>query len=236
MASRRVSIWVFASLCLFPSIFAEFALKPLPFKENALEPFISSVTVSTHYNKHHTGYVNKLNKEAETNDALTADTTLFQIIAHPRDYSSKVVNLASQIFNHEFYWECVKPMEGAPAGEDPSRPYGISDELFDGIQSKYNGFEVFEEEFKRRAKTHFGSGWVWLVLGSRGLHVADGHDADSPISHREIPLLTIDIWEHAYYLDYKNERARYVDTFFDKINWQFVSKEYQEATTSKQEL
>ena len=106
------------------------------------------------------------------------------------------------------------------------RPYGMSLEFYDALNSKFGSLEKFKTEFAAKAKGHFGSGWLWLVHGDDGLQVKDGHDAENPLGNSEVPMLVIDVWEHAYYLDYKNERARYVDEFLNRINWKFVSSRF----------
>eukprot|EP01084_Bolivina_argentea_P135899 239398_1 len=160
----------------------EFKLVPLPFEENALEPFISKETVSIHYNKHHAGYVKKLNIAAEKDKELF-DFSISYMIRHADDYPQNIINLASQIFNHEFYWECIKPMNIAKETEKTEEEteekteeteqkteenkdksvYGISDSLLKSIKRVFGSFDKFKKEFTNRAKKHFGSGWLWLV-------------------------------------------------------------------------
>mmetsp|Transcript_73181 Transcript_73181/g.116677 ORF Transcript_73181/g.116677 Transcript_73181/m.116677 type:complete len:241 (+) Transcript_73181:29-751(+) len=236
---RPVLVAVF--LC-FNVILGEIALTPLPFKEDALEPFISETTISTHYGKHHAGYVNKLNKAMQTDPKLQG-VSVMGIVKNARNYPAKIVNLASQIFNHEFYWNCINPTDNpnANGGSDSSaagKPAGMSDDLYAEIVQDYESFGKFKAEFIERANAHFGSGWVWFVIDPRGaaLSIQEGHDAKCPYSFGEVPLLTIDVWEHAYYLDYKNERARYVDEYFNRINWKFVSEQMKKAIDGKTEL
>eukprot|EP01084_Bolivina_argentea_P232254 391483_1 len=214
---------------------AEYILSPLPFKEDALEPFISKQTISIHYNKHHGGYVKKLNKAADSDPNLRGKT-VDEIVHNAPAFPVSIVNLASQIANHEFYWKCITPMDNTKS--DSKLPNELSNELLQAMTREWTGYDKFKIEFTNRAKKHFGSGWLWLIVQREGnLEIADGHDAENPLSHGEFPLLTIDIWEHAYYLDYKNERGRYVDAFFERINWKFVSEQYQNARGFfKQEL
>ena len=215
-------------------------LTPLPFAEDALEPFISELTISTHYNKHHAGYVKKLNKQRAENEVI-ADKSVLDIIQNADDFPEGIVNNAAQIYNHEFYWNCIAPMaedkEKESRGPEINGVVGISQSLYDAISAEMDGFDNFKEVFKTRAKKHFGSGWLWLMLGTDGkLKLAEGHDAQNPIMSGETPLLTIDIWEHAYYLDYMSDRGIYVDVIFERINWQFVSQQFENALASKQEL
>ena len=211
----------------------------MPFKEDALEPFISKTTISTHYNKHHGGYVKKLNAAVAADERLQ-NRALLDFITNARDFDQKIVNLASQIFNHEFYWQSINPYRNNENDEksNGNKPFGLSQELYDVILADFESFDKFGMQFKDRAKTHFGSGWIWFVIDSKypKLRITEGHDADCPLSYGDTPLLTIDIWEHAYYLDYKNERARYVEEFWNRINWQFVSQQFVEGQKSKKEL
>mmetsp|Transcript_31747 Transcript_31747/g.51375 ORF Transcript_31747/g.51375 Transcript_31747/m.51375 type:complete len:231 (-) Transcript_31747:1702-2394(-) len=207
------------SLCL---ISAEFKLMELPFSPNALEPFLSELTVSTHYNKHHGGYVKKLNAALGEN---YEKLTVLDIVHNIDAYSTSIGNLASQIFNHDFYWKCIDANYDASDAEQ--EPKGISQQLLQNIIASFGSFDAFKTEFISKANKHFGSGWLWLVIDAdeTALRIREGHDAQCPLSWQDIPLLTIDVWEHAYYLDYKNERARYVNEFFKRINWKFVSDE-----------
>lgn len=171
---------------------SEYILPPLPFKENALEPFISALTISTHYNKHHAGYVKKLNKQREENKII-ADKSILDIIEKAADFPTAIVNNAAQIYNHEFYWNCIAPMDDANAQKD------IDQKLFDAIARAFDGFDNFKQEFTTKAKKHFGSGWLWLVVANGQLKIAEGHDAQNPISFGEVPLVTIDIWYDTCY-------------------------------------
>ena len=169
----------------------------MPFKEDALEPFISKTTISTHYNKHHGGYVKKLNVAAAADESLQ-NSELTDFITNYHNYDRKIVNLASQIFNHEFYWEGINPNQNVQNDDKSSdnKPSGLSQELYDLIVADFESFELFETEFKNRAKKHFGSGWIWFVIHSQQprLRITEGHDADCPLSYGDTPLLTIDIW------------------------------------------
>ena len=163
---------------------AQYELKPLPFALNALEPFISETTITTHYNKHHGGYVKKLNAAAGSDPALKGKS-IVDIIENTDAFSTKVVNLASQIWNHEFYWQCVNPMESGQ---------GISDAFSEVLSRDFEGFDNFKRSFTDRAKKHFGSGWMWLVIADGKMSIVDGHGAANPLSDGQVPLLVVDIW------------------------------------------
>jgi Fe-Mn family superoxide dismutase len=188
-------------------------LPPLPYKENALEPYISAQTVGFHYRKHHRGYVNNTNKLiAQTR---FAHMTLPEIIAKTRGVAAHRVlfNNAAQVWNHSFYWNSMKPGGGGAA-------HG---KIAKGIETSFGSFETFYQAFTQAAVTLFGSGWTWLVKDDKGLSIVQTADADTPIGSNAVPLLTLDVWEHAYYLDYQNRRADYVKAWLDHlVNWEFA--------------
>ena len=187
-----------------------FELSLLPYPKAALAPFISAETVELHYEKHHRGYVDKLNKLVRGKP--DADATLEELI---RSATGDVFNNAAQVWNHNFYWLSMHPDGGgAPAQELAA--------LVEGSFGSYGGFR---EQFAAAAVGEFGSGWTWLVSGLGGrLVVCNSNDAENPLQRDLVPLLTLDVWEHAYYLDYRNERARYVENFLDHLlNWDFVA-------------
>lgn len=186
---------------------------PLPYELGALEPHISAQTMSYHYSRHHSGYVKKLNELIE--DTRFADMDLETIIAEARiDGNIPVLNNALQTWNHSFLWESMSPSGG-------NKPEG---RILERIEKDFGSFEAFRDEFRKKALGHFGSGWVWLVDDGFKLKVMTTADADSPVATAMTPLLVLDVWEHAYYLDYRNERDRYVDTFLYKlINWKFAA-------------
>ena len=189
-------------------------LPELPFAKNALVPYISAETLSFHHDKHHAGYVEKVNGLiAGTN---LAGESLENIIKKTAGDTSKaaIFNNAAQVWNHSFYWQCMKPNGGGlPIGAIAAR-----------IQSDLGGYDKFAEEFKQAAVTQFGSGWAWLVLKKGKLEIIKTSNAGTPVSDSLQPLLTIDVWEHAYYLDYQNKRPDYVDIFIKNlINWEFVN-------------
>jgi len=188
-------------------------LPALPYADNALAPHISERTIGFHYGKHHAGYVKNLNGLIEGTDQ--ADSSLEEIIAAAGP--GGMFNNAAQVWNHSFYWKCMTPSGGG----DPSG------DLAAAINSSFGSVDEFKSQFKAGAVGNFGSGWTWLVKGTDGLSIVKTDDADTPIKHGQTPLLTIDVWEHAYYLDYQNARPAYVDTFIESlINWEFVAANF----------
>ncbi|GAB2799564.1 superoxide dismutase [Fe] [Halomonas shantousis] len=189
-----------------------FELPALPYEKNALEPHISAETLEYHYGKHHQAYVTKLNELVE--GTADADKSLEEII----DSSSGVLfNQAAQVWNHTFYWHCLSPNGG---GE----PSGA---LAQAIDTKFGSFDKFKEAFNAKAVGNFASGWTWLVkTADGGVDIINTDDADSPIAHGQTPLLTIDVWEHAYYVDYRNARPKYLEAVWNVINWDFVAQNY----------
>lgn len=192
---------------------ALFSIPPLPWGYGDLaSKGISKEQVTFHYDKHHAGYVTKLNAAAASNEGLAKKTIEEMIMSE----KGPVFNLAAQIWNHTFYWKSLSPAGG---GEPSGR---IADE----INSSFGSYEQFKKEFTAAAVGHFGSGWAWLVKdGESGkLKVMQTHDAGNPLTERVKPILTCDVWEHAYYIDYKNDRASYVDAFWRSVNWQFAEE------------
>jgi Fe-Mn family superoxide dismutase len=186
-----------------------FTLPPLPFEKNALAPHISAETLDYHHGKHHQAYVTNLNKLTEGKPE--ASKSLEEVILSSE---GGVFNNAAQIWNHTFYWNSLKPNGGGqPTGD-----------LADGIKRDFGSFEKFSEEFSNAAATQFGSGWAWLVLGAdKKLAVAKTANADLPMKHGQKALLTIDVWEHAYYIDFRNARPKYIETFLKSLaNWDFA--------------
>jgi Fe-Mn family superoxide dismutase len=188
----------------------EHFLSKLPFAKNALEPHMSEETLNYHYEKHHQSYVSKLNKLIKGSKfefmpleevVLTADGDIF--------------NNAAQMWNHTFFWNCLAPNKGgAPTGK-----------LADAINSTWRDFEDFKKDFTLKASTNFGSGWTWLVLNKQNkLEVINTHDAQTPKTQGFKALLTLDTWEHAYYIDYRNERPKFIEAFWNLVNWDFVTK------------
>lgn len=191
-----------------------FALPDLPYDQAALEPHISGNTLSFHYGKHHQAYVTNLNNLVK--DSPLADKSLEEIIRETAGNAEKVgvFNNAAQVWNHTFYWNSMKPNGGG-------QPSGA---LADKINADFGGFDKFVEAFSTAATTQFGSGWAWLVNDGGTLKVTKTGNADTPLTTSATPLLTIDVWEHAYYLDYQNARPAYIKTFVEKLaNWDFAA-------------
>lgn len=188
-------------------------LPPLPYSENALEPVITAKTISFHYGKHHKGYVDNLNKFIAGTEY--ADLSLEKIITSTAGRPEKIAifNNAAQIWNHTFYWNSMSPKGG---GEPPAA-------LKQRIEASFGSVDACKKELASAAVSQFGSGWAWLVLESGVLKVTRTANAEVPLTKGMKPLLTIDVWEHAYYLDYQNRRADYVNAVLDKlINWEFA--------------
>jgi superoxide dismutase, Fe-Mn family len=190
------------------------SLPDLPFKKDDLAPYISANTLDFHYGKHHKTYVDNLNKLIAGTDL--ADKPLEDIIKIAAKDATKagIFNNAAQIWNHSFYWQCLKKKGGgAPSGTIAAK-----------INSTWGNYEKFVEELKNAGTTQFGSGWAWLVLEGNQLKITKTANADTPLAHGQKALLTIDVWEHAYYLDYQNRRPDYMSAVIQNlINWDFVN-------------
>ena len=189
-------------------------LPELPYAKDALAPYISANTLEFHYGKHHKTYVDNLNKLIAGTDL--EGKTLEEIIANSAKDPSKagIFNNAAQIWNHSFYWKCLKPQGGgAPTGAIAAK-----------IDAAFGSYDKFTEELKNAGVTQFGSGWAWLVLDGNDLKITKTPNADTPLAHGQKALLTIDVWEHAYYLDYQNRRPDYLTAVIQNlINWDFVN-------------
>ncbi len=188
----------------------EHTLPPLPYDKNALEPHISAETLDFHHGKHHNTYVVNLNnliKETEF-----ADATLEEIIR--KAPAGGLFNNAAQVWNHTFYWNSLSPNGGgAPSGA-----------LAAAIDKAFGSFDAFKEAFSKAAVTQFGSGWAWLVKNANGdLEIVQTGNAGNPLTDGKTPLLTCDVWEHAYYIDYRNARPKYVEAFWNLVNWEFAA-------------
>lgn len=190
-----------------------FELPALPYEMDALEPHISKETLEYHYGKHHATYVAKLNGLAEGTE--NASKSLEEII---ESASGGLFNNAAQIWNHTFYWNCLSPNGG---GE----PTGA---IADAINAVFGSFDTFKEQFNTHAANNFGSGWTWLVKNADGsVAISDTSNAESPLTdNSSIPLLTVDVWEHAYYIDYRNSRPNYLEAFWNLVNWDFVNSNF----------
>ncbi|MDX9831766.1 MAG: superoxide dismutase [Anaerolineae bacterium] len=192
-----------------------FELPPLPYPADALEPHMSAQTFSFHHGKHHKAYVDNLNKLIAGTDL--ENKPLEEIIRRTANDPAKVgvFNNGAQVWNHTFYWQCMKPGGG---GQPTGELSGLIDQAFGGYQG-------FVEQFKGTSVGRFGSGWGWLVLENGGLKVVSTQNADNPLTRNQVPLLTVDVWEHAYYLDYQNRRPDFVQAFLDHmVNWDFVAE------------
>ncbi|OFX13253.1 MAG: superoxide dismutase [Alphaproteobacteria bacterium RIFOXYD12_FULL_60_8] len=197
-----------------------FELPPLPFAKNALEPHMSANTFDFHHGKHHNAYVVNLNNLVKDTDL--AGKSLEDVIKAVAGDTTKagVFNNAAQVWNHTFFWNCMTPGGGgAPTGELAAK-----------ITAAFGSFEKFKEDFKAAGVTQFGSGWAWLVVENGALKIVKTANADTPIAHGQTPLLTVDVWEHAYYLDFQNRRPDFIQSFLDHlVNWDFVAKNLAKA-------
>ncbi len=185
-----------------------FALPTLPYELNALEPHISKETLEYHYGKHHQTYITNLNKLIE--NTPFASKTLEEIVLSSQ---GGMFNNAAQVWNHTFYWHCLSPNGGGlPSGQ-----------LLDKIKASFGDFDTFKTQFTQTALTTFGSGWAWLVQTKEGdLKIISTSNAGTPMTEGHTALLTCDVWEHAYYIDYRNGRANYIDAFWSLVNWAYV--------------
>lgn len=182
----------------------------LPYAVDALAPYISEKTLSFHFGKHHKGYANKL--RAAVKDTPQEENTLEELIMTA---DGKVFNCAAQTWNHSFYWNSMSP----DAGGTPEGP------IKDAIVKSFGSFANFKADFSASAGGHFGSGWAWLVQDGDELKIVDTHDAGNPLRDGTgRPILTCDVWEHAYYLDYQNQRPKYLEAWWDLVNWKFANE------------
>lgn len=189
-----------------------FELPALPYANDALEPHISKETIEYHYGKHHNTYVVNLNKLVEGSDL--AGKSLEEII---KSSTGGVFNNAAQVWNHTFYWNCLSPNGGGAA----------TGAIADAINTAFGSFEAFKEEFTKSATGNFGSGWTWLVKKADGsVAIHNTSNAGCPLTEGVTPLLTVDVWEHAYYIDYRNARPNYLSHFWELVNWDFVNKNF----------
>ncbi len=186
-------------------------LPELPYELNALEPYLSRETLEFHYGKHHKTYVDNLNKLVA--GSPWADATLEDIIAKA---DGGVFNNAAQIWNHTFYWHCLTPESAEPQGD-----------LLKALSKTFGSLDSFKEKFSQSAATNFGAGWTWLVKNNNHLEIVNSSNADTPLRQGIQPLLTIDVWEHAYYIDYRNARPKYIENFWHMVNWDFVAQNLQ---------
>jgi len=197
-----------------------FELPPLPYDKSALEPHISAKTLEFHHGKHHQAYVTNLNNLVK--DTPMASQSLEEIIKATAKDDSKagIFNNAAQVWNHTFFWNCMKPNGGG-------KPTG---DIAAAIDKAFGGYDKFVEQFKNAAVTQFGSGWGWLAAEGGQVKVTKTPNAVNPMAQGQTAILTVDVWEHAYYLDYQNRRPDFVQTFIDKlINWDFVAQNLAKA-------
>ncbi|HLS16241.1 MAG TPA: superoxide dismutase [Fe] [Paenalcaligenes sp.] len=189
-----------------------FKLPELPYAMDALEPQISKETLEYHYGKHHQTYVNNLNNMVKGTEFENSE--LEEIV---KKSSGGIFNNAAQVWNHTFYWNCLAPN----AGGEPSGA------LAQAINDKWGSFEEFKTAFNTAAAGNFGSGWTWLVKKQDGsVDIVNTSNADTPLTGNDKPLLTCDVWEHAYYIDYRNARPAYLEKFWELVNWQFVEQNF----------
>ena len=192
-----------------------FQLPDLPYAQDALAPVMSPETLEYHHGKHHRAYVNKTN-ELIQGEANLSGASLLQVVKEAkRSGNNKLFNNSAQIWNHSFFWQCLAPQGStSPSGR-----------LKDMIDSDFGGHQQLLEKLATESANHFASGWGWLILNNGKLEGTSLHDADTPVAHGMTPLLTIDVWEHAYYIDYRNERPRFLKTVLENIiNWDFVGQ------------
>lgn len=185
-------------------------LPELPYAKDALEPHISAETISYHYGKHHQAYVNKMNAAIEGTEK--ENMSLEELV---KTSEGGLFNNAAQTFNHTFYWHSLSPNGGG----DPSGA------LADALIARFGSIEKFKEAFTQKAATVFGSGWCWLVKDTNGqLEIVQTLNAGCPLTEGQTPLLTCDVWEHAYYVDYRNARPKYIEAFWALVNWDFAAQ------------
>ncbi len=184
----------------------------LPFPLDGLDPFLSKEQMDYHYNKHHAAYFANLNKLVD--GTPQAEMSLEDLV---KTSEGGVFNNAAQAWNHSFFWNCMTPNGGGEPGG----------QLAEAIQRDFGSFSEFRKQFTNAAVTLFGSGWAWLAKTADGkLEITQGSNADTPLRHKATPVLTVDVWEHAYYVDYRNLRAKFVEGFWDTANWQFAEKAF----------
>lgn len=197
-------------------------LPPLPYEPHELEPHVSADTLGFHHGKHHKAYVDKTNQLIAGTDLADAD--LETIIVRARQKGDQMLlNQSGQAWNHDFFWRCMTPEKPALEGR-----------LAELIQRDFGGVEGFKEAFKKEGVGHFASGWAWLVVKDGKLVVTSYHDGDAPVGQGVHPLLTCDVWEHAYYLDYQNDRGGFLDAFLNHlVNWRFAARMLERANTQQ---
>nr|WP_295971687.1 superoxide dismutase [uncultured Bacillus sp.] len=201
---------------------AKYELPALPYAANALEPYIDEQTMTIHHDRHHATYVNNLNAALEGHDELSSkpvEELIANLDAVPENIRTAVRNNGGGHANHSLFWKLLAPNAGgAPTGE-----------VAEAINAAFGSYENFKDEFTKAATGRFGSGWAWLVVENGKLAVTSTANQDSPLSEGKTPILTLDVWEHAYYLKYQNKRPEYINAFFNVINWDEVNSLYRAA-------
>ena len=199
-----------------------FELPQLPYAYDALEPHIDKETMNIHHTKHHNTYVTNLNNALQGNEELlskSVEEVIANLDAVPEAARTAVRNNGGGHANHSLFWQILAPNGGgAPTGE-----------LADAISSKFGSFDSFKEEFAKAATTRFGSGWAWLSVSNGELELSSTPNQDSPLMEGKTPILGLDVWEHAYYLNYQNRRPEYINSFWNVVNWDEVAKRYSAA-------
>ncbi len=194
---------------------SQIQLPALPYAETALDPVVSARTIGFHYGKHHKAYVDKTNELIQNTEF--SGKALEEIVRKTAGNAAQVplFNNSAQVWNHTFYWNCMKPAGGGVPGGALARK----------IDAAFGSFDAFKKEFVTAALGQFGSGWAWLVREGDVVKIVKTGNADTPIAHQQVPLITVDVWEHAYYLDWQNRRKDYVEAWLDKLaNWAFAEK------------
>lgn len=200
-----------------------FEIQKLKYAQNGLEPYISKDTLHYHYGKHTKAYFHKTNELVKGTTYAKCDTLEDLLRRKTLKKDSALFHDAAQAWNHTFYWNCLTPKQ------EQGKP---SPELLEAIEKRFESFDSFQEQFNEAAKKQFGSGWAWLYLHTNKLVIETTSNADTPIvDESKTPLLVVDIWEHAYYLDQQNDRGRYLDKIWNVINWNFVNGQYARATS-----
>lgn len=202
-----------------------FSLPDLPYDYNTLEPYIDEETMRVHHGGHHATYVKNLNDALAGQEQfldMNIEDLLKSLDQVPDDIRTKVKNNAGGHYHHSIFWTIMKPQSGKPEGE-----------ILNTINNSFSDFNSFKEKFNQSASSLFGSGWTWLVFNNGGLEIENTQNQDSPISAGHYPIFGIDLWEHAYYLKYKNKRADFIDAFWNVINWQEVLNRLQKAPGKK---
>jgi Fe-Mn family superoxide dismutase len=196
-----------------------FTLPKLQYSLEALQPHISAETLRYHHGKHHKAYVDKLNELTSGTQFASFSLEKILLTAEP----GPLLNNARQHYNHSFYWKSLKPEGGG-------QPKGA---IADAIKTSFGSFQAFKKSFSEAADGHFGSGWAWLVREDGALRVITTHDAGCPIRAAQTPIITCDVWEHAYYIDYRNERPKYLDAYWSLVNWDFAAANLELSLGSK---